>query len=179
MQYRGASRARRVLAVVTGLWLVVFGVLGAQHESRVAHFVDAQTGLVFHATAMIGHHTGHQSDVHGCDEIPEHDACTISSTLHQATSPAVARAHVVGAPEVPLVYATPPARAANASQLVYRFAPKTSPPVAADRALIRARVHRACVTRSRRGRIRDRPESARARFVLDAIASCSGLEESP
>lgn len=131
LQQRGASGARRLVAAITGLWLVAFGVLGVRHESRVAHFVDVGTGQVFHASAIVGEHTGHHSDVHPSGSAPDLDPCAVAATRHQSTTPALAPVQLV----LLLQAATPPVdrapRAAVASQLVYRLAPKTSPPVVA------------------------------------------------
>jgi hypothetical protein len=129
MQQRSASRVRRVLAAIGAVWLVAFGVLAVRHESRVAHYVDAETGVVFHASAMVGGHTSTQSDVHSSDDgAPDHDACGISSAFHQASSPV---AHVPLA-IVPVTATASVVRLARAvvfaNQLVYRLAPKTSPP---------------------------------------------------
>jgi hypothetical protein len=131
MQQR-ASRAGRVLAAVAAVWLVGFGVLAARHEAGVAHYVDAATGVVFHASVMLGAHTSTQSDVHSSDTGPDHDACGISSAFHQASSPAVAFVHLA---IVPITAGAPGVHAARsavvANQLVYLLAPKTSPPVVA------------------------------------------------
>jgi hypothetical protein len=131
MQQR-VSRARRVLAAVTAVWLVAFGVLAARHEAGVAHYVDAATGLVLHASAMHGAHTSTQSDVHSSDTGADHDPCGISSAFHQASRPGTASIKLA---IVPVVACSSGARAARsavvANQLVYLLAPKTSPPIAA------------------------------------------------
>jgi hypothetical protein len=124
------SRPRRVLALVTGLWLVVFGVLGTRHEAQIAHYVD-QSGHAHHAARLAGAHTATQSDMHAVDGDPDAGACAIETTLHQAASPHVAPPAVVYAPRAELV-AEPAAHAiVHAGALLYRLAPKTSPPLAA------------------------------------------------
>jgi hypothetical protein len=127
-----ASRAQRVLAAIAAVWLVAFGVLAARHEAGVAHYVDAATGTVLHASAMIGGHTSTQSDVHSSDTGADHDPCGISSVFHQASRPGAAVAMLA---IVPITACTSGARAARsavvANQLVYLLAPKTSPPVVA------------------------------------------------
>lgn len=119
---------RRVLATVTALWFLVFGLIGASHEARVAHVIDAQTGSVLHAPALTGSHTNHQSDVHPSDAAAEHDVCAMAQALHQASSVSVACTHVSIAPEL-VVAADPIAeRTITTPGDVYRLAPKTSPP---------------------------------------------------
>jgi hypothetical protein len=118
----------RLLAALAGLWLVASGVLGARHEAEVAHVFD-QAGVAFHAAGMIGDHTSNHSDVHSSDGSRDHDACGIETTLHQAARPSSPPPRVVDAPAIAVVVARAPARVALADTLVYRLAPKTSPPV--------------------------------------------------
>ena len=112
--------------MITTLWFVVGGVLGARHEARATHFVDGH-GVAFHGSTMVGHHTADHSDVHSRDAAPDHDACGIPTVLHQAAmrTPAPALAMIDRTASAP-----PRARAAVrvfASDLI-RIAPKTSPP---------------------------------------------------
>ena len=122
------SRSRRVLAAVTGLWLVAFGVLGARHESQVAHYVDA-VGL--HASAMASHHRCQQSDIHATRGATTDDVCGVAQTLHQASSPAVAHVQIASAVSFALDLVSSPTRSTTAQRHVLRLAPKTSPPLAA------------------------------------------------
>ena len=125
------SRSRRVLAAVTGLWLVAFGVLGARHESQVAHYVDARTGVVLHASAMASHHRCQQSDIHATRGATTDDVCGVAQTLHQASSPAVAHVQIASAVSFALDLVSSPTRSTTAQRHVLRLAPKTSPPLAA------------------------------------------------
>jgi len=131
LQEQRACIARRVLAVVTGLWFVACGVLGAAHEANVAHVVDARTGEVFHGTAIAGTHTSDQSDVHRAEGTPDHDACTLVTALHQPATSAVAHVHVATLPHVRGEADRPAPRALFTARATYREAPKTSPPPAA------------------------------------------------
>ena len=131
LQEQRACIARRVLAVVTGLWLVAAGVLGAHHEASVAHVVDARTGAVFHGSAIDGQHTSDQSDIHRSEGTPDHDACALETALHQPASSAVAHPRTAIAPDFRGEAIRPATHAALAARVTYREAPKTSPPAAA------------------------------------------------
>jgi hypothetical protein len=122
---------RRAFAAITIVWFVLGGVLGARHESRVAHFTDAHSGATLHASKMIGNHSGHRPDVHTSGRATFDHECTIVSAIHQAARPELARVAVALALEVVVPANAPQLRAAIASQLVYRLAPKTSPPLVA------------------------------------------------
>jgi hypothetical protein len=123
-----ARHVRRVSALVAAAWLILGVVLGARHEAEEAHAIDAQ-GEAVHASQLIGHHTGDQSDIHGvADTSSSNDPCAVITALHQACS---ARVH---APTVAVVaYHDAQATARTTSTAahvaaVYRLAPKTSPP---------------------------------------------------
>jgi len=121
-------RTRAGVAILA-LWFVMCGVLGRRHEAQVAHVVDPATGLVVHAQHLAGHHDpSKHSDIHGQDDAGDHDACALSAAIHQAAistaAPVVARTT-----SAELALDPPRARAALAAD-IYRFAPKTSPPVA-------------------------------------------------
>lgn len=122
---------RRLLAVGAAVWLVVFGVLGARHESRVAHVIDAQTGAIMHAGPGVCHDHNPASHVEGVPASGDHDECELLGVLHQSAAPALAWAGIS------VVAITSEERAPSAfvrvvgSRGVYRVAPKTSPPVRA------------------------------------------------
>ena len=124
------SRSRRALALVAGLWLVAFGVLGPHHEAQIAHYVD-QAGQAHHAARLAGAHTATQSDIHATDGEPDASACAIANTLHQAASPHVARPAIVHAPRIELAAERTALPFVHAGASLYRLAPKTSPPLAA------------------------------------------------
>lgn len=120
--------SRRILAAITGLWLLVCVVAGARHEGEVRHCTDRQ-GNTVHAPKMVGAHTGETSDFHATDGDGDHDVCAIVAALHQASSLATARLAIVDrrvdSAHTPLFAPTH----AVAEQIVYRLAPKTSPPL--------------------------------------------------
>jgi hypothetical protein len=128
VQLASAHLARRLLAVGAAVWLVVFGVLGARHEARVAHVIDVQTGAILHAGPSACHDHNPVSHVHGSPAAGDHDACELLTVLHQGAAPAVAWTGIC------VVVFTPSDRAPRAfepvvrSRGVYRVAPKTSPP---------------------------------------------------
>jgi hypothetical protein len=123
-----AARSRRAVAALAGLWLLVVGTLGLRHEAQVAHVVDPRTGELWHGSALVGTHSGTDSDYHATrDRDSDSDACEICAALHQAaTSPS---SWHVALPATAFV-ATQLATCAHdvRSELVYRLAPKTSPP---------------------------------------------------
>jgi hypothetical protein len=117
---------RRFLAAIVGLWLVVCGILGQRHASQVAHYTDGR-GEVFHASGMVGSHTTESSDIHASGGALDHDACEIAAARHHTGS-----AHVAS-PAVSVVVTVHqlPRRATVVvaiGRLVFRIAPKTSPP---------------------------------------------------
>jgi hypothetical protein len=119
------ANVKRLLAALAGLWLVASGVLGARHEAQVAHAFD-RYGVAFHAAGLVGDHTSRDSDIHAAGA-RDHDACGIATTLHQATRPSPAHVRVAPVPAIEFVSRTD-ARAAATARVVYRLAPKTSPP---------------------------------------------------
>jgi hypothetical protein len=129
MHVRQRTVGARVLVAAIALLFVTSGVLGRRHEAQVAHVTDPTTGAVVHAQHLAGHHdqTKH-SDVHGQVGAGDHDACALSATIHQAaiSSPVLHVALGAGAART-----LDPRRAQVTPALdIYRFAPKTSPPVA-------------------------------------------------
>lgn len=128
MRYAIDAIVNRLLAALAGLWLVASGVLGAQHEARVAHAFD-RFGTAFHAAGLVGDHTSRDSDIHAAGT-RDHDACGIATTLHQAARPSPAHVRVARLPAIDFVARTD-ARAVATARVVYRLAPKTSPPASA------------------------------------------------
>lgn len=129
----GASRLQvrsRGVAAITAVWLVVCGVLAMRHEAQVAHVRD-RAGAYVHARTLVGHHAGHDADIHG-QRNPDADAgeCGLLTAAHQPVS-----AHVQTPAVVTTAHATcaqdPPHMAIPAiATAILRLAPKTSPPVA-------------------------------------------------
>lgn len=127
---RRARAGARVIAAVTAVWLVVCGVLAAHHEATVRHVRDAAGGYV-HGKALSGHHTGHDSDIHG-QRNPDADAgdCALLTALHQPATGGVAAPAVTLAAHAIRVADPPRTAAVVVAATLYRLAPKTSPPVA-------------------------------------------------
>lgn len=120
------SASSRAIALITSLWLVIGGVLGARHEARAAHFVDGH-GVAFHGSRMAGEHTADHSDVHSRDAAPDHDACGITTALHKAAVHSFAPGLAVGERASVLAPRDHAVRLVATTQL-FRIAPKTSPP---------------------------------------------------
>jgi len=128
---RSASRARRTLAAVACLWFVAGTLLAMRHEAQVAHVLDPHTGELHHATSLVGHHYGTQSDVHPCSDGPADDGpCAIAKALHQAVHHDASH---IATPLLRLETRTEcaPAHVTHIVASLYRFAPKTSPPLRA------------------------------------------------
>jgi hypothetical protein len=124
------SRTARIAVAAIAVLFVTSGVLGRRHEAQVAHVLDPSTGLYVHAQHLDGHHApSKSSDIHGQADGGDHDACALSAAIHQ---PAISGAAPVVALATPALLALdlPRTRAADVAN-VYRFAPKTSPPIAA------------------------------------------------
>jgi hypothetical protein len=114
------------------VWFVLAGLLGMRHEATVAHVVDPITGEIHHASArQLERHAGTQSDYHTASPHDfGDDVCAISAALHQAIDLTTARATVVATTSwTTLVKIT--ITQSTAIAVVYRLAPKTSPPARA------------------------------------------------
>jgi hypothetical protein len=128
-QSRRSTSKRRALAAAVGVWFLIAGVLGMRHEANVAHVVDPNTGELRHASGMVGAHTATHSDYHAArGDHADTDVCALSAALHQAVDGATAAIVAFAAPSV-----TPVSQHLDALLIraldVYRFAPKTSPPL--------------------------------------------------
>ena len=120
----------RGIAAITAVWLVVCGVVAMRHEAQVAHVRD-RAGAYVHARALIGHHAGHNADIHG-QRNPDADVgdCALLTAAHQAASAHVTRPTVVTAARATCVQDTRRAAPPAVVAAILRLAPKTSPPVA-------------------------------------------------
>jgi len=118
----------RGVAAITALWFVVCGVLAMQHEASTVHVRDRAGGFA-HARVLTGHHTGHDSDIHG-QRNPEADTgdCALLTTFHQAASAHTNAPVMVAVSVATTTHSTPRRAAASCAIAVYRLAPKTSPP---------------------------------------------------
>lgn len=129
----GASRLQvrsRGVAAITAVWLVVCGVLAMRHEAQVAHVRD-RVGAYVHARALVGHHAGHDADIHG-QRNPDADVreCGILTAAHQPVSAHVTTPAVVTTARATRLQDTPRAAIPAIAVAIWRLAPKTSPPVA-------------------------------------------------
>jgi hypothetical protein len=123
-----AARSRRAIAAIAGLWLLVVGTLGFRHEAQVAHVVDPRTGELWHGSALVGTHSGTDSDYHATrDRDRDTDACEIAAALHQAATSLSSWQVALPAPALVSTQLESCAPSVG-SELVYRLAPKTSPP---------------------------------------------------
>jgi len=109
---------------MTAIWLIACGVLGARHQARAPHYVDAR-GQAFHASKMNGEHTTSQSDVHARDSAPDHDVCGLLAAHHVATTHVGVSVGVTVSDPDPL---TPAPTLTPTPASVLTVAPKTSPP---------------------------------------------------
>jgi hypothetical protein len=124
------SRTSRIVVAAIAVLFVTSGLLGRRHEAQIAHVLDPSTGLVVHAQHLDGHHApSKSSDIHGQADGGDHDACALSAAIHQFAVAVVAPAVAHATPAI-LALDTPCSRAAALAD-VYRFAPKTSPPITA------------------------------------------------
>jgi hypothetical protein len=130
LQQPRAFRARRLVAAVTGLWLLAFGVLGARHESRVAHYADGQTGQVHHGWRSDCRNRTGQSHIHSAKAENDHGVCEIATVLHQAARPSASPPVVMPALATAGVELATAHAVGHTVDRVYRLAPKTSPPSA-------------------------------------------------
>jgi hypothetical protein len=120
----------RGVAAITALWFVVCGILAMQHEASTAHVRNRDGGFV-HAAALTGHHTGHDSDVHGQrDPDADNGDCALLTTFHQAASAHTGAPALVAVSGSITTHAAPLRAAGLRATAVYRLAPKTSPPAA-------------------------------------------------
>jgi hypothetical protein len=122
---------RRVVAALAGLTLVATMLLGIRHRAEVTHVVDPATGRVLHAQHLIGHHdqSGHGADVHDrADGDRDIGECSLAAALESPAAATLSFETSVVAPSC-MDDASGPAFAVAVRE-VYRFAPKTSPPLA-------------------------------------------------
>jgi hypothetical protein len=118
----------RGVAAITALWFVVCGVLAMQHEASTAHVRNRAGGFV-HAAMLTGHHTGHDSDIHGQrDPDADNGDCALLTTFHQASSAHTSAPALIAVADTITTHDTPRRAAVSRATAVYRLAPKTSPP---------------------------------------------------
>ena len=118
----------RGVAAITALLFVVCGLLAIRHEAATPHLRTRAGGLV-HGRELSTVHASRDPDVHG-ERDPDADSgdCAVLTAFHQATSAEVA-APALGATVGTSPSAPPrPSQVTAAYAVVYRLAPKTSPP---------------------------------------------------
>jgi hypothetical protein len=116
----------RIVATCIGIWFVASTLLAARHEALTAHWLD-RSGRAFHALRAAHSTATDRPVLHARSERPDLDACELVVARHAAASPANAppRTGVVARAEL-ATYVVPPGPVV--AGLVYRLAPKTSPP---------------------------------------------------
>jgi hypothetical protein len=116
----------RLVAAITAAWLIACGVLGARHQSQVAHVVDS-AGRVHHvAHATEPHRDTTQSELRSAADRDDIDACAWSTIVHQAIRHTTAVAVSAVSPAT-VELASRDGELIRSSE-IYRLAPKTSPP---------------------------------------------------
>lgn len=128
----GASRTHvrlRGVAASIAVLFVACSVLAMHHEASTAHIRDRAGGFV-HTRALTGHHASHDSDIHGqCNPNNDVGDCALLTAFHQAASANIAAPEIIAAARTLRAQNTPRTAITTAITNVYRFAPKTSPPV--------------------------------------------------
>lgn len=119
---------QRLVAACIGVWLIACGALGAHHAAQVAHVVDRQTGAIVHAEPLSSAHWVDHADIHGQRAGGDHDACALATALHQPLRAPLPHANVSPITAPGRVAGVARAAGARLADLVYRLAPKTSPP---------------------------------------------------
>jgi hypothetical protein len=102
-----------------------------RHQAETLHVRDSR-GVDVHVVTPSSHHDpGQPSDMHGlADPGFEAGDCAILTALHQPGSAAHATVSTITVLDATVADLAPvSARAATATDTVYRLAPKTSPPV--------------------------------------------------
>jgi hypothetical protein len=122
-------RSRGAVAAITAALVVVCGVLAMRHEATTLHVRDRGGGYV-HAPALVGHHTDRGSDIHSQrSSDTEAGDCAVLTAFHQAACAACAPPIVVAATHTLHVRVAARVATPTVATVVYRLAPKTSPPV--------------------------------------------------
>jgi len=120
----------RSVAAITAWLFVACGLLAMRHEASTPHARNRAGGFV-HAFTLAGHHTGHQSDIHGQRDPDAHGGdCALLTASHQAASAAIGSPVLSAQVRTLLVPGARHTTKFTAETAVYRLAPKTSPPVA-------------------------------------------------
>ena len=122
------QRRRALPAACAVVLLVVAQLIGLSHQAQTRHIICAKHGEQLEAAILVGaQHVCGQSHWVGVEgNAGGHSECELARALHQsaASCAATAVATPVAAAPVVLAVRTPDVRHA----VVYRTAPKTSPP---------------------------------------------------
>jgi len=121
--------SRRLVASMLGISLVLCMVLGARHEAQAGHWTD-RTGQLRHAVALATTVVSDQPSAHRATTTPDLDPCELAAARHAPTSAEVAQPELALHIQVALVAITSTAANVVETRVVYRLAPKTSPPAA-------------------------------------------------
>lgn len=121
-------RARwRIVAAGIGIWFVACTLLAARHDAQAVHWVD-RAGRAFHAIHAAPTVAADHAVLHARGERPDLDACELAIACHAATSAATAPPRLGLVPRAECSIGRAGSARAAIARLVYRLAPKTSPP---------------------------------------------------
>lgn len=119
---------KRSVAIATALILLSVGLLARHHEAEAVHVREA-SGRMVHAEALAEHHeTTTNAHLHGREAHGHAGECSLLAIAH-APALHVGALVVAAAATLTSYVAIAPVVAAS-SIAAYRFAPKTSPPLA-------------------------------------------------
>jgi len=117
----------RIVAAGIGIWFVACTLLAARHEAQAAHWVD-RAGRAFHAIHAAAAVAADHAVLHARGERPDLDACELVVACHSAASAATAPPRLGLAPRAECSPDDAGSARAASARVVYRLAPKTSPP---------------------------------------------------
>jgi hypothetical protein len=120
---------RRFVASMLGVSIVLCAVLGARHEAQVGHWTD-RTGQLRHAVTLATTVTSDRPSARRASSTPDLDPCELAAARHAPSSAEVARHELTVRVQVELIAITSSAANAVETRVLYRLAPKTSPPTA-------------------------------------------------
>ena len=119
---------KRSVAIATALILLSVGLLAQHHEAEAAH-VREQSGRMVHAQSLAEHHdASSNAHMHGREVHRHAGECSLLAIAHAPAHHAAAPVITATATTTSHVETSPPAVVQSIA--AYRFAPKTSPPLA-------------------------------------------------
>lgn len=125
---RATQLQKRSVAIATALILLSVGLLARHHEAEAAH-VREQSGRMVHAQALAEHHdASSNAHMHGREVHSHSGDCSLLAIAHAPALHVYAPIVAAVATLTSHVETSPPAVVRSIA--AYRFAPKTSPPLA-------------------------------------------------